>query len=376
MGKLCLPMCCHPATTTWANEFAHATLAGETTSVRARIRIVTRGAVIRLAILFALLFGALTGAYVTMIRMPGKSFTGPLPALTPQQVALRDSLRRDVEVIAGRIGVRNLYRYDNLTAAMQFIEDAAAQAGYEVERQTFEAGGKQCVNLAVEIAGTSRADGIVVIGGHYDSVPGCPAANDNATGVAATLELARTFAARKPRRSIRFLAFVNEEPPYFQTDSMGSRVYARRCRERGDKVVAMLSLETMGYYSDEKGSQRYPVPFGLMYPSTGNFIAFVGNFSSRKLVRQAVASFREHTQFPSEMGALPGGIPGVGWSDHWSFWQEGYPALMVTDTAPYRYDHYHEASDTPDKVDYDRLARVVAGLAKVLEDLANPAESK
>ena len=371
MGKLCLPMCCHPATTTWANEFAHATLAGETTSVRARIRIVTRGAVIRLAILFALLFGALTGAYVTMIRMPGKSFTGPLPALTPQQVALRDSLRRDVEVIAGRIGVRNVYRYDNLTAAMQFIEDAAAQAGYEVERQTFEAGGKQCVNLAVEIAGTSRADEIVVIGGHYDSVPGCPAANDNATGVAATLALARAFANRSPQRTLRFVWFVNEEPPYFQSAQMGSWVYAKACRDRDENIVAMISLETIGYYSDAPNSQHYPFPFGLLYPSTADFIAFVGNVSSRALVRETVASFRRHAQFPSEGAAVPGWITGVGWSDHWAFWQEGYPALMVTDTAPFRYAHYHAPSDTPDKLDYDRFARVVDGMAGVVGDLVD-----
>ncbi len=230
-------------------------------------RLITRRAIVRLAILLALLVGALIWAYLTMIRMPGKSFTGPLPAITPQQAALRDALRRDVEVIAGRIGERNLvFRYENLTAAMQFIEDAAAQAGYEVERQTYEAAGKQAVNLAVEIPGSSRADEIVVIGSHYDSVPGCPAANDNATGVAATLALARAFANRSPQRTLRFVWFVNEEPPYFQSARMGSWVYAKACRNRGENVVAMISLETIGYYSDAPNSQHYPFPFGLLYP--------------------------------------------------------------------------------------------------------------
>ncbi|MHC4447359.1 MAG: M28 family peptidase, partial [Planctomycetota bacterium] len=205
-----------------------------------RPRLITRRAIIRLAILFALLVVALTGAYLTMIRMPGKSFRGPLPALTPQQTALRDALREDVEVIAGRIGERNLvYRYENLIAAMRFIEDAAAEAGYEVKRQTYEAAGKQCVNLAVEIPGTGRPGEIVVIGGHYDSVPGCPAANDNATGVAATLALARAFANRSSQRTLRFVWFVNEEPPYFQTSQMGSWVYAKGCRERDENIVAM-----------------------------------------------------------------------------------------------------------------------------------------
>jgi hypothetical protein len=110
-----------------------------------------------------------------------------------------------------------------------------------------------------------------------------------------------------------------------------------------------------------------------VYPATGNFIAFVGNYGSRRLVRQVVGSFRRQAEFPSEGGAVPGFLPGIGWSDHWSFWQEGYPALMVTDTAPFRYPHYHRVTDTPDKLDYDRTARVVSGLEAVVRELAGPA---
>ena len=135
----------------------------------------------------------------------------------------------------------------------------------------------------------------------------------------------------------------------------------------------MLSLETIGYYVEEEESQRYPPPFSLFYPSTGNFIAFVGNVKSGPLVREVVGSFRRHAKFPSEGAAFPGFIPGVGWSDHWAFWQEGYPALMVTDTAPFRYPAYHSPQDTPEKVKYDQMARVVGGLGKVIADLANPA---
>ena len=151
---------------------------------------------------------------------------------------------------------------------------------------------------------------------------------------------------------------------------MGSRVYARRSRERRDHIVAMLSLETIGYYSDEPGSQLYPFPLRFFYPSTGNFLAFVANLGSRGLLREALASFRRNAQFPSEGVAAPAFIPGVDWSDHWAFWQESYPALMVTDTALYRYPHYHTLQDTPDKVDYERLARVVKGLHGMLRDLA------
>ena len=184
------------------------------------------------------------------------------------------------------------------------------------------------------------------------------------------LELARAFALKKPGRTLRFVEFVNEEPPFFQTPDMGSVVYAKRSRKAGEKIVAMLSLETMGYYSDEPGTQKYPFPLNLVYPSSGNFIGFIGNIESGDLVRDAIASFRRNVQFPSEGAALPAQIPGVGWSDQWSFWQEGYPGIMVTDTAPYRYPYYHTAQDTADKINFDRLARVVAGLEKVISDLA------
>jgi hypothetical protein len=170
------------------------------------------------------------------------------------------------------------------------------------------------------------------------------------------------------------VAFVNEEPPYFTTSQMGSFVYAKECRKRKDKITAMLSLETIGFYSDQDGSQSYPPPLSLFYPSKGNFIGFVGNLSSRRLVRRVVGSFREHAKFPSEGAALPGWVPGVFWSDHWSFWKHGYHALMVTDTAPFRYVHYHTPEDTIDKIDFERLARVVAGLEKVVADLTSTSD--
>jgi hypothetical protein len=154
---------------------------------------------------------------------------------------------------------------------------------------------------------------------------------------------------------------------------MGSWVYAKRCRTRGDQIVGMISLETIGYFSQEPGSQKYPM-LGLnaLYPSSGNFVAFVGNFSSRALVRDAIGTFRKHATLPSEGAALPSNVPGVGWSDHWAFWQHGYPAIMLTDTAPFRYPHYHARTDTPDKLDYDSMARVVIGVERVIQDLANP----
>ncbi len=201
---------------------------------------------------------------------------------------------------------------------------------------------------------------------------GCPGANDNSTGVSATLALARAFSGKKPSRTLRFVAFVNEEPPFFQTTQMGSMVYAKGCRARDEKVVAMLSLETIGYYSDEPDSQSYPFPLNFIYPSTGNFIAVVGNVKNGPLVRKLLGAFRRQAPFPSEGGALWGILPGVGWSDHWAFWREGFPAVMVTDTALYRYPAYHSRADTPEKIQYDRMARVVSGLQHVVAELANP----
>jgi Zn-dependent M28 family amino/carboxypeptidase len=202
------------------------------------------------------------------------------------------------------------------------------------------------------------------VGAHNYPARGPPGPNDNATGVAAVFEIARALKDAHLPRTIRYVAFVNEEPPFFQTELMGSAVYAKACKARGEKIVAMITPETIGYYSDAKGSQHYPMMLGLFYPRVGNFIAFVGESGSQDLVARCVASFRGHTQFPSEGGAAPSWIEGVGWSDHWSFQREGYPALMVTDTAPFRYKHYHTPQDTPDKIDYDRTARVVAGLVR------------
>jgi len=299
-----------------------------------------------------------------------KSYRGPLAELTPEQVRLRDLLEADVEHLAGKIGERNLIRYPQLLAAANFIEKSFAKAGYAVARQGYDVRGMNCDNLEVELRGVKNADEIVIVGAHYDSVEGSPGANDNGTGVAGLLALARRFAGKKPERTLRFVAFVNEEPPNFQSSTMGSVVYARRCRERNEEIVAVVALETMGYYSDEADSQHYPLLLSLLYPSTGDFIGFVSDVRSRPLLDEFTTSFRRHAKFPSEKGAMPTGIPGVGWSDQWSFWQEGYPGLMVTDTAPYRYPYYHEGEDTPDKIDYDRLARVVDGLTGAVGDLA------
>lgn len=306
-----------------------------------------------------------------MIPMPGQSHQGPLPPLTDEQRRLEQELRSHVQMLAGQIGERNVFCHDRLVMAADYTRTSLSGSGYEVKGQSYEVGGFGCENVETEIRGSLRPDDIIVIGAHYDSVQGSPGANDNASGVAAMLALARAFAQTRPARTLRFVAFTNEEPPLFQTRYMGSRRYAKRSRERGERISLMLSLETIGYYSDEPGSQHLLFPLSLIYPSTGNFIAFVSNVENGFLVRQLIKSFRRQAQFPSEGGALWGLVPGVGWSDHWAFWKEGFPAVMVTDTAPFRYPAYHLHTDRPELVQYARMARVVSGLQAVIAEMAD-----
>src|SRR5881296_1016490 len=290
----------------------------------------------RRILLGSLVLAVLGSVYHTMFYMPGRFYTGAFQPLRAEEMPLRDRLTQHVRMLAGEIGERQLWRPAALERAAQYIEAAVEAQGYPVARQPVVAEGKTVYNLETEFPGGPRRDEIVLVGAHYDSVIGSPGANDNATGTAAVLELARLLAGQRLARTVRLVAFVNEEPPFSQTDAMGSWVYARRSRARGEQIVAMLSLETIGFYADVVGSQRYPWPFGLFYPSTGNFIGFVGNIASRAIVRRSIAAFRQHTAFPSEGVAAPGWMTGIGWSDQWAFWREGYPGVMVTDTALFR----------------------------------------
>jgi Zn-dependent M28 family amino/carboxypeptidase len=289
-----------------------------------------------------------------LMNMPGRSFEGPSP---PAPRELRVGLRRDVELLAFE---RNEGRPVAYARAAELIEQALAEAGYATSRF---AG-----NVIAELRGAT--DDIAVIGAHYDTVDRSPGADDNASGVAALLALARAFAHAKPKRTLRFVAFANEEPPYFLSQRMGSWQYANACHERRETIVAMLSLESIGFYSDAPHSQAYPAMLEHVFPDRANFIAFASNVASRALLKRCVETFREHARVPSEGAALPETVTGVAWSDQWSFWQFGYPAVMVTDTAPFRNPHYHTAHDTPETLDYDRFALVVEGLHAVVADLA------
>ena len=298
----------------------------------------------------------------------GKRHKGRLPPLTPDEASATTNLKADVATLATTIGERNMDNYRQLCAAANFLADSFSALGLVVRRDEYEVNGKVVANIEAELVGGKHGNEVIIVGAHYDSPPGSPGADDNASAVAGLLELARRFQdVVNPERTVRFVAFVNEEPPYFQTDLMGSRVYAKKAKERGEKIKAMLCLDCIGYYSDEVGSQLYPPPLDRFYPDTADFISFVSNIRSSLLLRRCLKAFRNTTMFPSEGLVGPESIPGVGWSDHWSFWQEGYPAIMVTDTAHLRNRHYHLSTDTPEKLDYERMARVVTGIGNIVK---------
>lgn len=289
--------------------------------------------------------------------------------VTPEDTAER--LRTHVHELAGKIGERNVIRPQALHAAAGYIETIWRAQGYEVNAQRYEVHGVACANLEVSRIGTTRSEEILLIGAHYDTVPGSPGADDNASGVAALLEIAGRFAKASPSMTVRFVAFVNEEPPFFFTAEQGSLVYASAARARGDRIKLMVALEMLGCYDHEAGSQRYPPFFRWFYPDRGDFIGLVSDLRSRRHMLRLADAFRRHTDFPFEHVATCRWIPGVAWSDHLSFWRQGYRALMVTDTAFYRYPYYHTSDDTPDRLAYAEFGEATQGLADGFLDLAS-----
>jgi Zn-dependent M28 family amino/carboxypeptidase len=285
--------------------------------------------------------------------------------------ASASALESHVRKLAEEIGPRHILRPDALAAARDYIRDQWRAEGYVVETQEYTVRDILCMNVIVTLPGIALPDQVLLAGAHYDTVPRSPGADDNASGVAGLLELGRRLSACRPRRTIRLVAFVNEEPPFFYWSQMGSARYARAARQRGEDIRGMFSLEMLGYYTDDRRSQRYPPFLGRGRPDCGNFIAFVANLRSRLLLKRALAAFQASSDFPVESTAAFGWLPGINWSDHLNFWRCGYPALMITDTAFFRNPYYHSPEDTPEKLDYRRTAAVVEGIAGMLAKLAD-----
>nr|WP_228577456.1 M28 family peptidase [Halomonas sp.] len=312
----------------------------------------------------------LGGGYWLMLNMPGSSFRDEPSPLGEQGELLSERLYRHVTVLADDIGERHYWRPEALQAAGDYIEHAFQEAGHRPRRHDVPTGSRVFHNIEVVLPGGRLADEVLVVGAHYDTVRGSPGADDNASGVAVLIELARQLREVELDRTLRLVAFVNEEAPFFGSHAMGSLRYARQAKAEEWNIVGMISLEMLGYYSDEPGSQHYPFPLDLFYPDTGNFLAFVSNLESRGLLHQAIGTFRRHAEVPSEGMAAPPQLGDINRSDHWAFWEMGFPAMMLTDTANFRNPYYHGPGDTPERLDYATMARLTEALAAMLESMA------
>lgn len=293
---------------------------------------------------------------------------------TPVDQELADRLITHVDVLSDVIGVRHLDKPGTMEGASAYIEQQFSRMGFSVEKECYEIGSHSTHNLIAQIPGVRRASEIIILGAHYDTVWDSPGADDNASAVAVLIEVARLLKDHQSARTIRFVAFTCEEAPYFNLGQMGSQHHARQSRSRGDNIAGMLCLEMMGYYRDEPGSQTLPpgIPRWATwaFPSTANFLGAIGNPMSWKLCWQFRRGFKRATRFPLFSVCLPEKIQEIRRSDNSSFWDCGYPALMLTDTSFLRSPHYHQPSDTPDTLNYSRMSHVTAGVAEAVRRLA------
>lgn len=295
---------------------------------------------------------------------------GPPSGVSSQEAR---NLYAHVDQLAARIGPRSFRDHEALARARDYIATSVRAWGYEPELQPFSYEGREYFNVECSLPGSGAPQEMIVIGAHYDTVEDTPGADDNASAVAVLLEMCRLMKDHAPQRTLKFVFFCLEERPAFATRSMGSEVYARKLREAGADVRGMISLEMLGYFSIRKGGQSLPVPLlGKGFSTTPDFIAVVGNVESGELVMKIRKSLEAGCRVPVESLAASRLIPGVDFSDHRSFWNTGYQAVMITDTAFYRNPNYHTSRDTIESLNFETMAELLKGLIKTAEDLSNP----
>ncbi|WP_309399683.1 M28 family peptidase [Cerasicoccus maritimus] len=290
------------------------------------------------------------------------TFASQSPATVTADAA---KLRAHVEKLAVEFHPRNYEQMDNLNRCADYIAQHFKDAGGRVTEQTLDVNGRIYRNVSAFFGPKTGARWIV--GAHYDSCEDTPGADDNASGVAGLLELARMLGSNPPSYAVELVTWPLEEPPFFSTSNMGSARHAESLDQAKHPVRGMIALEMIGYYRDDFGSQDYPSPMlTAIYPNTGNFLAVIGNWEQRDFVQQVKTGMKGATDLPIESIAAPPTIPGIDFSDHRNYWPLGIPAVMVTDTAFYRNPHYHELTDTPDTLDYDRMAKAVTAVYSAL----------
>ena len=283
---------------------------------------------------------------------------------------LNRNLYNHVEFLSTKIGERNSYKFSALDRAYCYIIKTMQQSSFEIKDLSYSYKSVTFHNIVAEKIGTHYPDEIIIIGAHYDTVYNSPGADDNASGIAALLELIRLLDNYKSKRTIRFVAFTLEEPPFFGTPQMGSYVYAQKCKEQQENIITMVSLEMLAYFTDKKNSQKYPHPdMAAQYSNKGNFITIVGNENSKLIAEKVTAGLKSFCAVPALCLIANPAVPGVDLSDHAPFWNAGYRAIMITDTAFYRNHHYHEPSDTIDTLNFEYFSEVVSGLFQSFKQL-------
>ena len=296
------------------------------------------------------------------------------PSPAPQLSDLEQSLRRHVDTLAGLVGPRHMGQPSSIEATKAYIHRELSALGDRVDRETYPVNHLEAQNLFIQRPGRNRPEEIVILGAHYDTVHCTPGADDNASAVAVLIEVARLMRGEPTRRSTRYVAFANEEPPHFYLETMGSQIHARGCRSRNERITGMICLEMVGYFTDKPGTQKYPSqipsPIRKCLPSTGNFLGIVSNFRSLPLLRSVRKGFKKADRMPLLALPLPEAIHQIRLSDHAQFWDQRYPALMVTDTSFFRNPHYHMPGDTPDTLNYSAMAHVALGIAGALREVA------
>jgi len=319
-------------------------------------------------VLFALtlLFvGALCFSHWYVVKCVGRWNGKPLEKQeTSELPRIKEGLQMDVAYLQG-LGPRNSVNeksYATLRQCEEWIRQRWQSQGYSVKHQTYFLEGREYSNLEIELPGRVSPSEIIIVSAQYDTLPDSPGANNNGSGVAIILSLSHLLWNHASNRTLRLVNFVNEEDPFFGTEMMGSYLYAKRSHQLGEDIQVMLSLDALGIYTEKSDSQKYPFPFSLLYPSRGNFLAFIGDFRSRKYMVEATRGFKKGSSFPIETGVVPMWMKGASWSDHSSFWKFGYPGIMVTDTGGFRSTSHTTKEDTMEKLNFEAMSRIVIGM--------------
>ena len=319
--------------------------------------------VILFLVIFSIAF--LYFSYWYMLKCEGNWKGEPLEKQMKAELSeMKKSMESDIEYLQ-KLGSRNSENdtsYQKLRQCEEWIRQKWESQGFNVKEQIFPFKEKEYTNLEIEFKGRIAPSEIIIFSAQYDTLPDSPGANNNGSGMAILFQLSQLLRKHTPDRTLRLLNFVNEEDPFFGTEMMGSYQYAKISYQRQEDIKVMLSLDALGIYKEEPGSQGLPFPFNMFYPDRGNFLAFIGNLSSRKYTKEVTKGFKKGSSFPIEVGVVPEWVKYADWSDHRSFWKFGYPGIMVTDTGGFRSSSHTTKEDTMEKLDFEAMSRIVIGM--------------